>query len=159
MDEMEIEVPIDLPVDHDNFLRRECPHCERQFKWHNGPANAEAEHIPAPETYYCPLCGQPAGPDSWWTREQLDYAEQAAMPTALQVMDDEIGQMLKGLSSKHVKVSRTGHLDVPDGPLPLIEPDDMVIVASPCHSYEPIKVPERERGPFHCLVCGTAFAV
>ncbi len=40
----------------------------------------------------------------------------------------------------------------------LTEPDDMRIVASPCHDYEPVKVPEAEAGPFHCLVCGGAFA-
>jgi hypothetical protein len=35
----------------------------------------------------------------------------------------------------------------------------MVIVASPCHSYEPVKLPEDHTGPLYCLVCGSAFAV
>lgn len=35
----------------------------------------------------------------------------------------------------------------------------MVIVASPGHSYEPVKVPDGTRGPLHCLVCGSQFAL
>jgi hypothetical protein len=35
----------------------------------------------------------------------------------------------------------------------------MMIVISPCHSYEPVKVPEATEGPLHCLICGTPFAV
>lgn len=54
MDE-EIRIPVSLPPpDSDGFLRRECPSCEREFKWfsHNeGDPNAE----PATQ-YFCPLC-------------------------------------------------------------------------------------------------------
>ena len=49
--------------------------------------------------------------------------------------------------------------DVADAPAPLVEPNDMEIVASPCHAYEPVKVPQELRGPFFCLVCGAEFAV
>jgi hypothetical protein len=154
-----MEISVTLPLDSDGFLRRECPHCVRQFKWHDGPANEEAEDQPAATTYYCPLCGQPAGPDSWWTQEQLDYAEGVAMPAAIQQLDDELGRAFKGMNSKHFKIKKTGHLDAPDEPMPLTEPDDMSIVTSPCHGYEPVKVPETESSPFYCLVCGAAFAV
>ena len=30
-----------IPLDSDGFLRRECPTCEREFKWR--PSEAEAE--------------------------------------------------------------------------------------------------------------------
>lgn len=43
-DEYEIKVSVPIPRDADGFIRRECPHCIRQFKWHDGPANEEAEH-------------------------------------------------------------------------------------------------------------------
>ncbi len=29
--------PIELPLDDDGYLRRQCPTCERLFKWHYGP--------------------------------------------------------------------------------------------------------------------------
>ncbi|MDO8364249.1 MAG: hypothetical protein Q7V88_15260 [Actinomycetota bacterium] len=74
-------------------------------------------------------------------------------------MDDAIGEVFKGPSTKYVKFKQTGHLAVPGHPDPLKEPDDMVTVASPCHWYEPVKVPAEHTGPLYCLICGTAFAV
>lgn len=49
--------------------------------------------------------------------------------------------------------------DRPEPPGALVDPDDMEIIASPCHSYEPVKVSESADRPFHCLVCGMPFAV
>lgn len=74
-----------------------------------------------------------------------------------QVVDDELDRMFRGISSKHIKVKQTGRMDVPPQPHPMTEPDDMVIVASPCHAYEPVKVPEGHAGALYCLVCGAAF--
>lgn len=154
----DFEVSVSIPLDNDGFLRRECPACEQQFKWHDGPANDEAETQQPTETYYCPLCGKPAGPDSWWTQEQLDYAQGVAAPAAMELMTREFDKALNGLKSDLIKVSR-GHVETPDVPMPLVEPDDMVIVASPCHSYEPVKIPEESSGLVFCLVCGAKFAV
>lgn len=82
------------------------------------------------------------------------------MPAALRELDDELDKIFKETRSKNFSIKRTGRLDTPDEPMPLTEPDDMVIITSPCHAYEPIKVPEaKQSGPFHCLVCGNAFAV
>ena len=44
--------------------------------------------------------------------------------------------------------------DIPEVPAALAEPSDMQIIASPCHSYEPVKIPDDAAGPFHCLSCG-----
>ncbi|MCA0179713.1 MAG: hypothetical protein LCH77_09025 [Actinobacteria bacterium] len=147
-----------LPLDSDGFLRRECPNCVQEFKWHHGPANEEAEAADEPAAYTCPLCGQPAGTDSWFTQAQLDFIEQASGPMVAQVVDDELDRVFRGLPSKHVKVKRIGRMNVAPQPDPMTEPDDMVIVASPCHAYEPVKVPEGHAGSLYCLVCGAAFA-
>lgn len=154
-----MDIEVRLPLDSDGFLRRECPHCFQEFKWHHGSANEEAEAAEDPPAYHCPLCGQPAGHDSWFTQLQLDYLDGTAAPAVAQVMEHELEQMFKVASSKHVRFERTGHLDAPEPPDPLIEPDDMVIVASPCHGYEPVKVLADHTGPLYCLVCGAAFAV
>lgn len=154
-----MEVSISLPLDNDGFLRRECPHCMQEFKWHHGPANEEAEQMSDSGIYHCPLCGQSAGPDSWWTQDQLDYAQKAAMPVAMQSFEDQLDGIFRGASAKHFSIKRTGHLDSPEDPMPLVEKDDMSTVAPPCHAYEPVKVPETAAGPFYCLVCGSPFAV
>lgn len=152
---MSMSVPI--PLDSEGFLRRECPHCEAEFKWHSGPANDEAEHADAAVTYYCPLCGEPAPPDHWWTTAQLDYMQGMATPMIMRQVQEQIGDALHG--NKHMTYKAGDQSDVPDTPSALTEPDDMRIVASPCHDYEPVKVPEDVDGPLHCLVCGRAFAV
>ena len=150
---------ISLPLDSDGFLRRECPHCEREFKWHDGPASEEAEQHPPLDTFYCPLCGDPAGPDSWWTKIQLRLIENATE----RLMGQELGDMFDALERSTrrnrfvtFKVDKTR---VPDPPDPLVEPQDMIIVTSPCHSWEPMKIPEEHMGAIHCLVCGAAFAL
>lgn len=152
----DLEIPVTLPLDSDGFLRRECPHCEGQFKWHSGPASEEAEQHPDPPVYYCPLCGEPAGHDSWWTPDQIDYAKSMAAPQALQMLNDELAKAFRGLRYVTYK---PGRVNTSDTPMPLTEPDDMVIVTSPCHVYEPVKVPDDHPARLHCLVCGAPFAV
>jgi len=152
---MSMSIPI--PLDNDGFLRRECPTCGREFKWHDGPANEEAEVAPVVDVYYCPLCGAPAGPDDWWTQSQLDFIHGNAAPLAMRQMGDMLADAFKGV--KGVKFESRSDGDIPDAPDALSEPDDMQMIASPCHAYEPIKVPEGEGGPFHCLVCGGVFAI
>lgn len=152
----EYELQVSVPLDSDGFLRRECPRCMRQFKWHNGPANEESEQHARPAAYSCPLCGQPAADDSWNTPEQVDLIERAAMPLALGIVQDELEAMSRGMKGVEYERGREEPADLAN---PLVEPDDMTIVTSPCHDYEPAKVPEDHTGPLYCLICGSAFAV
>lgn len=154
----DFEVSISLPLDSDGFIRRECPNCTGQFKWHDGPANEEAERQLPAHTYYCPLCGQPADPDSWWTREQLDFMEGTAAPAVMEAVDQELEKIFKGVKSSGLTYTR-GRSRTHQTPMPLTEPDDMEIVTSPCHSYEPVKVPMDRPEAMHCLICGKAFMV
>lgn len=154
-----MEIEVSLPLDDDGFIRRECPHCLREFKWHHGPANEEAEQQETPPAYYCPYCGQPAGPDSWWTQEQLDHMQAMAAPRIAEFIGDELKSAFKSSRSKGIRFEMDGQIEAPSTPSPMVETDDMVLVVSPCHSYEPIKVTRGETGPLHCLVCGSAFAL
>jgi hypothetical protein len=147
---------IQLPLDADGFLRRECPHCLQQFKWHHGPTDDRPTGEVDPAVYFCPLCGESAAPDQWWTQEQLDLAQQSVMGPALREISDELGNAFKGIKGMTYTPVR---LDEPGPPAALHEPNDMVIVAPPCHSWEPLKVPEDRVGRVHCLLCGAAFAV
>lgn len=154
MDE-EIRVPVSLPLDSDGFLRRECPTCEREFKWfsHNdGDPHAE----PATQ-YFCPLCGEPSGLDSWWTPAQLDYGLGSAGPDIDRAVQDAVADMFKGVKGFTFESNRSFSLGI-EPPEPLIEPDDMVMVEPPCHPNEPLKVPEGATERIFCLICGTAFA-
>jgi endogenous inhibitor of DNA gyrase (YacG/DUF329 family) len=152
-----MDVSVSLPIDRDGFLRRQCPNCNRQFKWHHGPANAEAEKEPSPASYSCPLCGRPAEHDQWFTDAQVTYIQGVALPAAADEVERVLAAAFRG--SKYIKFEPGRGRDVPAIPDQLHEPDDMAIVASPCHNYEPVKVPEDAQPPLYCLICGAAFAV
>lgn len=155
-DEYEISVSVPIPRDSDGFVRRQCPNCGLQFKWHDGPANEDAEHQPVPTTYSCPLCGQPAAVNSWNTAKQLELIQRMAMPLVMEQVQDDLEALFRGTGG--LRYNR-GDEEITLQPDPLTEPDDMVIVTSPCHGFEPMKVPEDHAGPLHCLVRGAAFAV
>lgn len=155
-DRYEIEVSVPIPRDADGFIRRECSHCMRQFKWYDGPANEEAEQHAPSITYSCPLCGQPAPVGSWNTVEQMELAQSMAMPQVMEMIQDDLEAVFRGM--KGMTYKRGGDATFHQSE-PLTEPNDMLIIASPCHSYEPVKVPVDHTGPFYCLVCGAAFAV
>jgi hypothetical protein len=151
----ESSIPVAIPLDSDGFLRRECPTCQQQFKWFShSEGDPDTEPV---DQYFCPLCGVPAGVDSWWTPEQLDYAQGAAGPEFERLVHDAAEEAFKGLKGFSFKPNRNFTLGIPT-PDPLIEPDDMVIVEPPCHTNEPIKVPEPVTERLHCLICGSSFA-
>jgi hypothetical protein len=142
-----------IPLDSDGFMRRECPNCAQRFKWRPSQDDDPVEHV---DQYYCPLCGQVAGLDSWWTQEQIEHAQAAIMPEAMRKVQSALGDAFKG--SKNLEFKASAELD--DMPVPgaLYEPDDMMILEPPCHPAEPVKVPEGAESPFYCLLCGEPYA-
>lgn len=150
---------ISLPTD-DGFLRRECPHCDRQFKWHAGPTVDRPKEAVEPAAYTCPLCGETAPPDQWWTQDQVAYAQQAATGPAIRAIADELRDAFgKPAKGGLFKISMEVSHDEPEPPHALQEAHDMMIVTSPCHPWEPVKVPDHWPEPLHCLVCGQRYAV
>lgn len=151
-----MDISISLPLDSDGFLRRECPHCEREFKWHDGPTAKRPDDWIDPPVYWCPLCGEQAEADRFHTPAQVEYIEQAIAGYALEAAADELDRALRGLKAMSFKRNFRGS---PDDPLPMIEPNDMFAVQSPCHPWEPVKVSPQARSPFYCLACGSPFEV
>lgn len=151
---------VSLPLDSDGFLRRECPHCKNEFKWHDGPANEEAEQQDSPtDTFFCPLCGRPSGSDTWWTQGQLVLIAAAQEALLARELGNAFTQLERKTRQNKFIQFKAGRVHEPGAPEPLTEPDDMSVITSPCHSWEPVKVPEDHTGPFFCPVCGAAFAV
>jgi hypothetical protein len=146
---------VQLPLDDDGFLRRECPHCLQEFKWYHGSAADQPEGEADPPAYYCPRCGVSAAPDRWWTQDQLAFMQEYVAGPALREVTDEIEKAFRGVRGVTFK---RGHLDEPEPPSALHEPNDMIILAPPCHPWEPVKVPEDATAPAYCLLCGKAFA-
>jgi DNA-directed RNA polymerase subunit RPC12/RpoP len=147
---------IELPLDGQGFLRRECPACERRFKWHHGPTGNVPDDAEEPDEYFCPYCGVPASLDQWWTNEQVEAIQAAAAVDASQQLESSFKKLARTPHRSPVQFRFESAKIVQ--PPPLFEGDDMSGFASPCHPYEPIKVIESEiDSNLHCLVCGQAF--
>jgi hypothetical protein len=125
----EVQLAMSLPLDNDGFLRRECPTCEREFKWLRSPdpeadedAIAEtAGSAEAPESYCYPYCAVTAPPDAWLTKAQV-----AAMEEIVQreLIDPELDKLVRevdrlnrssgGLIGIEVRVEREEPEPVPE---------------------------------------------
>lgn len=149
---------VNLPLDADGFLRRECPSCEREFKWHHGPTDDAPSDYVYPDLFRCPLCGTAAGSDSWWTPAQLEHVQQAAAGAVHDQLDDIFRRTFKPSRNSFVQV-KVSSGQRPNDPDDMVEQDDMAMIAPPCHPWEPVKVPHDAVAPFYCLLCGTSYAV
>jgi hypothetical protein len=152
-----MDIPIALPLDSDGFLRRECPKCERQFKWHEGPTEDRPHDWNDPPVYWCPLCGQASEHDQFFTQGQVDFMEESAAGAAIEMAASELEKALRGVRGLSYK--KSGRNDDTEPPTPLVEPDDMLQLKSPCHPWEPVKIPDSSSAPYYCLACGEAYAV
>lgn len=151
-----MEIPVEMPLDSDGFLRRECPSCTGEFKWHNGPTEARPEDAVDPPRYTCPLCGEKAAHDQWFTQAQVQLIHEVGLFHATDAFNDAMKKATR--NSKNIKF--TPGRNTQPAPTPLVEPDDMIIIEPPCHPWEPVKVPEAraDAEPLFCLVCGGSYS-
>lgn len=151
----EFVLSMSLPLDEDGFLRRECPTCEREFKWM--ASQDDTEGTPAPDGgYFCPYCAIQAPPDAWHTKPQIAMAQAIA---AREVLGPEMKKLERSLrnigKSSGGLIDASLEYDLPDEPEPLIEDDDMRRIDFGCHPDEPVKVLDGWTRPVHCLLCGS----
>lgn len=146
-----MEIRLDFPLDGDHFLRRRCPRCAQEFKWHHGPTESRPPDAIDPATFSCPLCGSRGDSDKWFTDAQALYRDQAVEFYKMDVVNEEMKKMF----GRNYTPGRNNA----SAPTPLVEPDDMIIIEPPCHPWEPVKVPEEraDSGPLFCLVCGESY--
>lgn len=150
----DVELSVSFPLDSDGFLRRECPTCEREFKWHHSEDESESESMPG-SGYFCPYCAVQAPPDSWFTKPQQALVESTIHSEIVGPALDEFGRSLRDIgrrSGGFLKVELESERLEPSDPL--TEPEDMRRVDFGCHPREPVKVLEGWNRPVHCLICG-----
>lgn len=152
-----MEISISMPLDSDGFLRRECPNCDRQFKWLPGGTGEHPDGYVDPPVYHCPYCGRSAPPNGWWTQEQLDHAEAMMAEPAHNEVRNRLGDAFNGLRGGPLGMDVKISSEEPDPPEPLTELDDMIGVLPPCHPWEPVKLDEDWKDSAHCIVCGEPF--
>ena len=155
---------MEFPLDDEGFIDRECPVCERHFRWHHGPVNPDAANDSEPETndevlttYFCPYCGEPAPADQWWTREQVNAMAQAVRGVAMREIDRMLRDAFRG--NKSVRVQQNVPTPSVPGLNDLEGVGTLTALEPQCHPEEPIKVDLKISRVVHCLVCGSLFQV
>ena len=154
-----MEVSVEIPADIDGYVSRECPACEGRFKWFVGRLSEAPDDWVDPDSYHCPRCGTASDTDDFLTQDQLGYAQEIALQQFSPEVDQMLDDAFRGASSEFVSIERTGNTDLGSNPVPPDEPNDMMAVASPCHPFEPVKIPEDWNDTIHCLVCGSPFEI
>lgn len=89
--DLNIEIPMKILSDEKGYLDRQCPNenCLFEFKI----SMQDWEDKVSDEEVHCPLCGQIAPSDSWYTYEQLDAMQEIATNWARNYMLGEIDKM------------------------------------------------------------------
>lgn len=153
----ERELSVSLPLDSDGFLRRECPTCERKFKWlPSEETEGESEVAPVSAGgYYCPYCAIQAPPDEWWTQAQLELVNSLVSKEIVEPELQKLERSFRDISRRSGGfIGASVETDLPPETDPLVEVDDMRRVDFPCHPSEPLKVLEDWTREVHCLICG-----
>jgi hypothetical protein len=87
------KVNVPIRPDKDGYLGRECPNpeCEEYFKITPGTG------IKGPAPCHCPYCGHEGDPQTFWTKQQIEYAKSVVMGKVVEA----VRQDLKGLEFDH----------------------------------------------------------
>jgi hypothetical protein len=150
-----ITVEVGLSQDR-GFVRRACPHCEREFK-RLGERVKESEEA---AEFICCYCYENAPRDAWWTPAQQAYFQavlyrEAVAPKLRALKDSLDGMETGGLLNLSFDV--TGIEKAP--PIAPEESASMTRVEFPCHPEEPLRVAEDWEFDVACTVCGTRYPV
>jgi hypothetical protein len=71
----DLNVSVNIPLDENGMMGRECFECEQYFKLKPG-TGLETDHC------HCPYCDYEGSADTFWTQAQLEYVESIAVQQA-----------------------------------------------------------------------------
>lgn len=166
------ELDLRLPTDSLGFVRRECPHCRRQFKTRRrefdgrvlmrrlGASvlhhNAADITLGNGERFACFYCGKVAPADEYLTADQKDFVEKLATSMVEHLRYEQMAQVIRNLSDN----PRPTYVPVKPKPLPDAMPrelEDMRPFPLTCCG-EDVKAAGGWSQPFHCPTCGARHA-
>ena len=83
------QMSIPIKTDKDGYLGRECPNteCEEYFKITPGTG------IKGPAPCHCPYCGLEGDPQTFWTKQQIEYAKSVAMSRLVGALRQDLKAM------------------------------------------------------------------
>lgn len=170
----ELVLEVNLPLDDERFLRRECPNCVQEFKIQISPEelkilaekgiesfltdddNNPVDNKDEIDNYYCPYCDQIAPADTWWTQEQLSYFGVYGENIMAKIVNDNLIKPMKrnfNKSSGLVSISFKGSEMKYEEPWISDEINDMDTVDLPCCN-EKVKITQDWHKNVFCFYCG-----
>lgn len=82
-----MEIPVKINPDANGYTGRECPQCERYFKIKFGTG------IPGVNDCHCPYCNHVGSQNTFWTKQQVEYAKSVALNQISSEIVDQLKQM------------------------------------------------------------------
>lgn len=136
-------VSVSMTDDVDGYFDRECPseECLFQFKVHGDDWKAKVRD----EEVFCPNCGHTAEAKSWWTKEQIEHAKQAAIA---QIKSGIRGAMRQDATQWNRRQSRNSFVSI-----------SMKVDNRPLHVPLPPAAAEPMRLKIACPACACRYAV
>jgi hypothetical protein len=178
-----IQFNVSISTDRDDFLRRTCPSCGRDFKtaidpadlaWalsaqmqrmglEIGPVGADEEEEPTQQQLLCPYCHHSADGSEMHTEETIEYLKRFAyrdyalpmINKSFSDLEDSIGS--RGSSGGFISISVSfKHEPIPISPRPIHgpEPADMKIIDFLCCGKQ-MKVADSWMEVSECIYCRT----
>lgn len=158
---------VTLPVDSQGYVRRECPHCRRQFKVRGGPCDGATvqrylgrhllfenhDEIARDDAIaHCVYCGKDAPSDEWCTPQQRAWLERVADVLSKEIRYEQMQHPMRTLS---LNPSPTFVAVPPPERLPEMraEYDDLRRASFFC-CVEDVKIEGHWRQPIYCPRCG-----
>jgi uncharacterized Zn finger protein (UPF0148 family) len=136
-----VEIPLNLPLDDDGYLDREChAHaCHAEFKilfqdWRDKVSD---------EKVYCPICRHEAPSGEWNTDEQDEYIKAVAFGHVQDVVHSALAEDARRFN----RAQRPGFIQISMSAKPGSRPLIM-----------PVEVAKAMRQQFTCEVCGCCYA-
>lgn len=103
-----MEIPVTLQSDGKGYFDRECPNenCMYTFKINM----KDWEEKVSDEEVHCPMCGQIASSDKWWTQKQLDEMQKIAADYAMAMITEKLDKVFSDFArstrrNKFIKIT------------------------------------------------------
>jgi len=141
----------EIATDPDGCFRRRCRVCRKHF------ATSLDERARPNARLWCPYCGAERAWDCWVTPAQQNYLENVAAENAFAMVGPDVDDALIELARSSAGVIEYRPIGTRPPRAPFFESTSgLLVVSTPCHPDDKLKVEASWLKPVRCHLCGTA---
>ncbi|WP_025727755.1 hypothetical protein [Heyndrickxia ginsengihumi] len=142
-----MQIPINLRLDDDGLLRKQCPYCDQQFKIYPSDEKSAFQRL------YCPLCGLPAPKDSFFTDDQIEMAYTLASNAVFSAINKELSDLKRSFRNDKLVKLEVNPLK-PKDVKPIIETSNFDNVTMSCCDKHAFIFSPSTYKVLYCHYCG-----